>query len=46
MKKAIASYDVPTRTRRRGRPRPFNHRKNPGPRSAFRGLRKKKRGQG
>jgi len=46
MKKAGAIYDVSPRTRRRGRPRPFNHRKNPGPRSAFKGSRKRKRGQG
>jgi|TARA_R110002153_G_scaffold88369_2_gene217641 hypothetical protein len=40
------AYQTKTRVRRRNRPRPLNIRKTLGPRSAFAGSRKKRRGQG
>ncbi len=45
-KKAVQTYEIRTRTRRRNRPHPFNIRKKLGPKSSARGMRKRKRGQG
>jgi|MGYP003624975901 hypothetical protein len=44
--KAATSYIKKSTTRRRHRVRPLNHRKSLGPKSAFAGIKKRKRGQG
>ena len=45
-KKVQQNYKKRTKVKRRNRVRPLNMRKKMGPKSAFLGIRKKKRGQG
>ena len=45
-KKITTTYSSKTKTRRRNKLRPFNGRKKLGPKSAWRGTKKRKRGQG
>jgi len=45
-KRAENNYTPRTKVKRRRKPRPFNHKKKVGKRSAFYGMKKKQRGQG